>query len=1260
MNSIFSTQPADLSSLTAEKAVEIFRDVLWCHAKKKGVPVTNVHISSKVYVKDGGVDARVDNDSELAGDDLLIAAGTCYQIKTGSTFLPWRPSQLRNELFGKSISKIDLSNLNSQVKQCLEGSKRYIIVCFGVDPTPEQRDSSQKTLISDLRKCGFSDPKVDIWGQTHIIGLLSDFPSLCLRILGRAEFQFQSIESWAQNADMRSDVKLGDAQNVFIETIRSELRNGNHHLRIIGEPGIGKTRLVLEALSVEDLGPNVIYIPHAEDFQHSQLFNELLKSDNSFYVILVIDECPEKERASIWNVLKGRRERCSLITIDHGPETSSDESMKVLECSVLADKEIANILNNYISSKNDAERWAPWCSGSPRVAHAVGQNLKQNPDDILKPPAVVPIWERFIAGYEDPDTESNKEKLIVLRHLALFERFGFESPVSDEARFISDIVTEIDSRITWGRFQSIVESMKGRRIVQGKTTLFLVPKALHIYLWLEYWKHYGRGFNFESFMGRLPDTLRGWFTRMFIYAHANPQAQEVVKDILSPDGPYDDEVFLTSELGCRFISVLAEADPRATLSCIERTLGKWPKEKLLAWNDNRQSVVWALEKIAVWPDTFIGAARMLLKMGATETSKYSNNASGTFAGLFSLAYGPVAPTETPPDKRLPVLKEALESEDSGEKALGLKACESALSTYWGFRLIGAEYQGLKPTARLWVPKIYDEIFDAYSSVWDLLFSLSRDWPEESRRLANNVLINASTGLVQRPPFVDTVLTTLEKLISDRATELREVVNFITYARRYMKDNLPEDVMKRINRLDDMIAGETLESQIWRYVLFSSWDEERDPELQESYSLEGKLKELAKQSIKEKNVLVKILNYLVRTEGHKLYQFGLELAVQDSEREIFPLIVNAQRAAGANGNTQLIGGYLYGVRQIDETMWEQIIIDLMFEKDFANIAGQLVRRTGVNGRILQVMITAYKDGIVKANDFLVLQYRHEIKGITHDLIESVLNVLVTEGGEEKIGVALDIAAAVYSDKDHPIEMPEKLIYDLLTCPILFNDRLNTMQNYHWRQLAKNYLLQYPMSDLKIFKHILSYFEHDNFIILKSGNAFHEIAAHIARQKPSETWHIVKDLLGDLDSKLAWRILHWMEEEFDFGEEPKIRPITYFPLDEILAWLEKSSDTRAPAIARTAPKTLDLSDDGKITRELLSRYGHLKSVSDAMYANFGTGGWSGPASQYYRKKRDQARSWLEGETSPNVIRWLEEYIEGLNKNIKREEISEERRY
>ncbi len=408
----------------------------------------------------------------------MINGESYFQIKTGKSFKPWLAPHLKKELFGKSNASPQKQLLGDAVKNCLERNGRYILVVFGYDLTPLQHSRAKQALEGLLRNCGYAEPLIDVIGQGQLIGEFARFPSLCLDLLDKSEFAFQTVRSWKTNNDMTFPLHAGETQEKFIDEIRGLLRGDKfQHVRIIGEPGIGKTRLVLEAVSADDLAPSTVYIPHAEDFQRGQFFNELLRPDKQYFTCLVIDECGEKDRASIWSALKGKV-NIKLVTIDHGPEYSADSSMKILNCPMLPDKQISEIIASYTDSLRDLSNWAQWCSGSPRVAHAVGENLKYNPEDILKPPATVSIWDRFVLGHRSRDSKEADQHFIVLRHLALFQRFGFESPVDDEARFISELVKEADSSITWAKFQSIVRYHRDRRILQGEKNSFYSSKGV--------------------------------------------------------------------------------------------------------------------------------------------------------------------------------------------------------------------------------------------------------------------------------------------------------------------------------------------------------------------------------------------------------------------------------------------------------------------------------------------------------------------------------------------------------------------------------------------------------------------------------------------------------------------------------------------------------------------------------------------------------------------------------------------------------------
>ena len=369
-----------------------------------------------------------------------------------------------------------------------------------------------------------SAPQVDVWSQNNLIGFLKFFPSLALWVTRRDNAQFQTHSSWSQDANMQVPFFPGQPQNELIANIQNELRRNDDtvHIRVWGEPGIGKTKLVLEATKTEDVSPLVIYCL-ASQFRDSALMNELLRDDNHFSAVVVIDECDPDSRSYIWNKLRHRSSRIKLITIYNDYEERAG-GITYYDTPSLEREQIRHIIQGYQIPADQVDRWVELCDGSPRVAHVIGQNLLDHPEDLLKPSGTVDIWERYIVGRADPNSQEVKNRRRVLRYIALFKRFGFERSVVDEAQAIAQKIG-----IEWDDFQETVDDLKNRKILQGEFTLYITPKLLHIKLWTEWWNSYGSGFDLEEFTQDLTPKLVEWFYDMFKYAAESEAASRIVE-----------------------------------------------------------------------------------------------------------------------------------------------------------------------------------------------------------------------------------------------------------------------------------------------------------------------------------------------------------------------------------------------------------------------------------------------------------------------------------------------------------------------------------------------------------------------------------------------------------------------------------------------------------------------------------------------------------------------------------------------------------
>ena len=709
MNNLLDVPIASVTALTIEQSVAVVRAILRAECDYAKLSPAVLTISSRLTIADGGIDAEINAPREsTAPTDCIFKPGlTGFQIKSGTTFKPWTPSAIRNELLDRN------GKLDSEVERLVQHCGRYTLVCTGHDLTPKQRNDSRQQIATVLTKIGFGgyEEFIEVLGASQVAEFAERYPGTASLLAVDPIQEAWILEEWQHDAHMTNSFEASPEQSQMIARIQAGLRGEAKHIRVLGEPGVGKTRIVLESVKDMGIAPYVLYIQHGSQFGQTKLFRQLLKSGYSKPLVLVIDELPESELADIWRHLKPRCGSFKLVTLDHGRDETYDEEIERLIAPRLPDETIKKILADRIGESNELDRWVAICEGSPRVAQAVADNLRANPDDILKPPSTVPIWARFLHGYGRHDKVSARQIDCVTQHLALFSRFGYEAPVGDEAKYIAELIHKVDSTIGWARFQEIVQNLRKSRVLQGSRTLFFVPKALHIYLWKQFWERYGRGFDFTQIFIDMPSSLHVWFMKMFKFAGHTATAH-VIDDILRPDGFFSERAALTSQKGSEFLSILAEANPAAVLRLLETTIGKWTDQELLDFKEYRQNLVWALEKIAVWPTLTVRAIQVLVRFAVNENANFSNNSTGTLIGLFRI--GPeAAATESTPETRLVALLKLLRAPEDVERCLGLKAMGTALDNRnTGFRIVGPEYQGLKERAKLWIPATYGEWWQA--------------------------------------------------------------------------------------------------------------------------------------------------------------------------------------------------------------------------------------------------------------------------------------------------------------------------------------------------------------------------------------------------------------------------------------------------------------------------------------------------------------------------------------------------------------------
>lgn len=814
MNNLLHVPITAINALTPEQAVSVIQLLLRAECEYAKAGPESLTISKRLTIADGGIDAEISLASSLTPpSDCIFKSGiTGFQIKSGTSFKPWTRSAIRSELIDKS------GNIFPEVNRLIQRKGRYTLLATGHDFTPEQRNKSKKEILDAFASVGVTgyDNLVEVLGASQLAEFFERYPGTASLLSTDPIQEALVLDEWRQDSHMGNSFEANPPQENIINEIRKHLSSDVKHVRVLGEPGLGKTRLVLEAARDPSIASFVIYIEHGTQFGTTKLFRQLLQFPCTKPLILVIDELPERDMSDIWRHLKTRCGFLKIVSMDHGHDETRDDDIVRVAAPKLSDETIKQILISQVGALTGLERWIEICEGSPRVAQAVGDNLRANPSDILKSPSTVPIWDRFLHGYGLRDEIATRQVDCVTQHLALFKKFGYEDPVANEAIYISSLVESVDSTIGWARFQEIIQSLRKRRVIQGSKTLLFVPKALHLYLWRTFWKNYGRNFDFTKTFSEMPETLHAWFMSMFKYSDEN--TSYIVNGILECDGIFSHPRSLSSEKGSEFINILAEASPASVLRLLESTVAKWSDSELLELGKGRQNIVWALEKIAVWSTLTVRAIKVLSKLAVNETANNSNNASGTLIGLFRIGPEAVA-TEASPQQRLPAMISLLRGNEA-ERRLALNAINAALDNRGGgVRIVGPEYQGLRERAMLWAPTTYGDWWDAQLIYFRTLVEETKHWTT-LRLEASHALLDAVDQHIKTSTCTELAFDVLEDLLHASESDAKKINSFFYRQREYGEHD--EKISIRLQRLERKYVRKNIANRFRRYVLDVEW------------------------------------------------------------------------------------------------------------------------------------------------------------------------------------------------------------------------------------------------------------------------------------------------------------------------------------------------------------------------------------------------------------------------------------------------------
>lgn len=805
-----SIDPLDVANLSPADFVTLINHLIRAELREAGI-LALPDATLNVNCPDGGIDGVAVWSKGPERTRHLPSADVAWQSKSGR--LP-SPSDLKRELLRRQSEGI---RLKPALADHFRRGGSYVL--FSAADVPAIQHSArlrslERTVSEALPG---ASPIFSIIGGAEIAAWANEnlwARTFLIKSAGREHpAMLLTFEEWEQRPAFSNPYvhyAEGDKISASIRNRVSELEGA---FRLDGAPGLGKTRLVLEALRpVSRVNDGVVYLDASYPGTEIELLRALANW-RRFQVtgILVVDNCPLKLHQQIVQAAAGGH--FVTITIGDRQESGADERVYRLADNVIGDIVRVHPLRPLQIGADT--RVVAYAEGWPSVAVDVLQALRDGRE------AISELRDDELTSRLLGDIDA--EERSVLQLLALFQHVGYRDQASEpqEWEILRDLFL---SSVPRERFYAHVRRLERKQIIVSVGRYWMVtPSALAIRLartWLEEAMPEVR----ERLFSALPPTLAEALARRFGEITTRTSV-ELARSLLEPDGRFGVLAGILGRTNATMFGALAEVCPEAAAAAVRRTLV--PLSDVEASNINesngRQTLVFALERLAFHGEHFYTAARGLFVLARAENATNGNNATGTLTKFFHVAG---SQTEAAPEQKLAVIDEFLTADDLIANEIVAKLLTAIVRDDLPAWSTGPEDQGGRPPLVEWRAKLWSEVYDYCHEAVKRVLNLAKRG-EHGQRLARSVCVSAIVSLVSFGQWDD-----LEELIGTlKGAAWPDAVEKLTWSLRHQLSGADDNARNRIQNLIGSLMPTTLAEKIELIITNPPYDiEDREGEL----------------------------------------------------------------------------------------------------------------------------------------------------------------------------------------------------------------------------------------------------------------------------------------------------------------------------------------------------------------------------------------------------------------------------------------------
>jgi len=1228
----------EITKFNAQETVDFFKDLLRKEALLLGIALTDVSCPRDICVSDGGIDASATSSNGKLGD-LIIDKSVRYQLKADNKN-PWDKSTIIKEIFKDKLGVKEYEKLTTKeervkrlkpsIKKCLDDKATYIYIAFKHKFVQKDIEATEQILKNCFDDCGYTESRIKVWGYEHLNNIIKEkFPVIALNIKGiESTSHFSLYDFVANKSDLRNEYFPDEKR----ESILSELRNVLNkfdlddedkkatHIRVIGASGIGKTKTVIEALRENELRENCIFFDSAEKFITSS-FLQSVNPQSSF--TLVVDECNKRYAEEIFNSIEYNYKNIKLITIynTYSQDTNRVNHMFIVE--KLNDETLSNsIVKDFPQiPEHIIKQIINLCEGFARVARIVAENWTITPEEYLK--NLDDNWKKYISDNEAKDSLKTEEKLKLLEHLSLFERFGYKGTHQPEYDFIIKRFKE-ETEISDSNISGYIKELINRNILRGDGTLYISPRIFHNWLKTSWWEKHQAHFDYENFVNEMPPSLVNEFNTG-LYEIDEAVKKKVLTSQFKSVGDFE---YKTTLFYC-----MAHKNEKFAFNKFQDVILKTEESVL---ETSRNSLNHIIKWFAENSEYFQSSCDILFRLAYCEgKTYYSNNAKGLFASLFSIFYNcDMAETFTSLEEKRKYL------ENLYQKSLSIKQLEvmlgalavAATDPTHLHKSSNSSPKSIIITSTKTQIEFTNIEYNYLSGIFALTTSILNEQSEEDLvNTCNEILLQKPFYLIQSDDTFEFAINHYEKISQNNKIDKLKLIRSFETSFKYNHFELsPENLQKLTAFYNDFkLVNKVNELQ---NICLNCYGLQKDtPE-------HTKLIELLKQDELKTSGNIDFLF----TEKSKIsFSVGYEQSLIDTNDESLNFILSKYEELGQPNNIEVILGYYWGLYQKNPLETEATILNIKDESLEYRLLPRIINVVQTD-KTVTLLMNLIKSGIFKVTDLKLFNC-----DCSESVLTDVIDYLLSLNDEYSKGLIIQL---IFYNRER-IHFSEDLVVECLlsTVESIFSNNSNT-DDYMWNELVKIYINEKIKGDiaLELFKNIIQ------FNSRSTDRHMIESLSHIATIHPAKAWECFADILESDET-------NFVTLQFKFKEYWTSCLFNIFDKDLIIKWIDEDVDNRLYLIAKLSPdKFLPFADKPiyNFYRTLLIKYPQNENITKTLSVNSFSGMWMGKESENVQSIINQINNLLETETEQVVIAWLNNELSYNEHRLQRALEQEER--